>query len=198
MRALFLILLLTIPSFSQTLSEMFQEKVKTFESTPGQKVTYDKFHDVTLISADSQKLKANGPYRALFDAHFSLWSYLWGKEPIVNANTFSLYFYSDSSTWLFMKHHGLILLVDGQKGDFGEGSWDGNVGMHGVSETIKFHLTRSDILAISKAQNVEFQLGGFEGEFSDADRQLFKNVIEMATIWPDKPKRPAPRKRKRA
>lgn len=143
------------------------EQVGKVEKPKDLSVTYDKFKNLTRVEVKGVvfggKENRSGMYsigvRAYFDAT--------GQSLDADAESFSIVFESFHSEWIWLHDSGLIMLIDGERVDFGSGKQGGDVRRGGVDEWVWFTVNRAAFERIVKANSVELQLGSFSGSITN-------------------------------
>jgi hypothetical protein len=149
MKSIILILLLTFAAFSQN-------------------AKYDKFKDETTVLVEV-KVKDNGKPRNKLDNLKLITAFSYDGQTLKNdIDSFVVEFSQGNQSWRFLRSHGLIMIVDGEREDFGKGDHEGEVMTRGVFERVTFLFSRKIFEKMVNAKTVELQLGPYEG-FIDAD-----------------------------
>ncbi len=135
---------------------------KAREKTRGRvTVEYDRFGDVTVVSAsDMQLAQVRGSGSLTLTVSFSYK----GKTKIP-ASSGTLFFHAMSdlrTSWRFLRYRDLIVLADGERMNFGEGDHEGRIYASFVAGTIAFTALIEKLERIGKSQTVQLQLGAEE------------------------------------
>lgn len=156
MKTLLLVALLAFPSFAQT-------------------ARYDKFKDITFISADEARI---GHVRMEAKA-------LHPGEKLVKSGDLQCYlvFRSSSRSWLFLRSRDLIFLADGERIALGAGSHDGDVSSArynsvGVTERMIYTITRADLEKLVAAKSLEMKLGYLEAKLEEKDKKGMQEILQ--------------------
>lgn len=147
-----LFLLLVLPAYSQV------------------KVNYDKFNDRTIITSDG----------AHVDAFIDLTVKALHKGQTAEDVQYYLVFRSTSREWKFLRSHGLIFLVDGERFDFGPGTRDGEIATKYpvVHETMIYRIEREDLEKLANSSALEMKLGYVEAKFGPKDKKGMKEMLD--------------------
>ena len=88
-----------------------------------------------------------------------------------------------SPSWRFLKNSNLIMLIDGEKDDFGEGRRDGTVNSsrYGslVTEISCWELTDDRLKALAEAKRIESQYGPVEGVVREEKMPNFREYRDL-------------------
>ncbi len=189
--SLILILVFAFTAFGQSL----QDKIEKFENRKSYKVDYDKFKDTTKVSFRDVYLgDTKGSKSAAGAVAFGIIFFFDGQTVKSDVDKLYITFAATCGSWCFLKDHSLLFLNDGQKLDLGDGSHDGTVASAGrsgyyssagrssiiVSESMVYTIRRDDLVVIANSKLSEFQLGSFEAVFSDAAKQVVKNMLSLS------------------
>jgi hypothetical protein len=182
MKLLLLALLLLLPS-SLTAQDR-ESKIKTFRNNKRFSVKYDKFKDQTFVKV--------GPFVVGGDMRYAIT----GKQLYMSAGflhrgvtldepikDFMIYFEATGKDWQFLKSRELYAIADGERFDFGEGRYDGDVrgGFQGVgvSESLGFLVTAEAFKKLGTARKVEFRIGTFEMTLKDEHKEAFRDLLTL-------------------
>lgn len=165
--------------------DALKERTKTFRNHKRFFVKYDKFKDQTMIGA--------GPFVVGGDMRYALT----GKQMYITAGfvhpgatvnrpvtTFILYVRATGKDWQFLKARELYALADGERFEFGEGIYDGEVrrGFTGVglSESLGFAVPAEAFQKLGTAEKVELKIGNFEMKLKDEHKEAFRDLLSLA------------------
>lgn len=150
---------------------------------------FDKFKNQTTVKMPIVEIPPTAQSRSeARKLKISLYFRFEGETLKQNAEVFGLVFYSICRQWCFLQNHELIFLADDKSLNLGNGNHDGRIYTtrygSGVNEQIWYPITRADLTAISKSKTTEFQLGNFEGVFSNDLKALITNMLTAGTVTP--------------
>lgn len=185
------ILVLTISSFGQTISERadaFNNK-RVFHKK-NYKVEYDKFKEQTKVQfsnirIEEGKKSKSGAGGILLSVTF----FFDGEILKTNVDEYFLIFQAVCRSWCFLDNHVLRFIADDKKLNLGEGEHSGKVGNVGLlryevgtEEAIVYKINRNDLSAIADAKTSEFQLGNYEAALTEKHKQMLKNMLLLGTV----------------
>lgn len=149
-----LILLFVLPTFAQV------------------EARYDKFKDQTVVSF-------NDGYVIGKDAvHGRIKFYAYYVEKKGEREYFLRFTDTNHLRLKFDDRRNLIFLVLGERIDFGKGGYNVTNEKYGLKESMTFPATKGDLELIARSPKVEFQLGTFEAELSEKQKQGVKELLE--------------------
>lgn len=128
-------------------------------------VKYDKFQNVTTVETEIRYAKALKGKQLL---PFRLAAVHDDKTPSENLEEIYLVFYPSRS----LQSYELIILVNGYRVPVIDVTRNG--------KDIYAVISLSTAKLIAEAKTAEFQLGQFEGRFSQKDKNTFRNIIQSA------------------
>lgn len=165
MRTIFLLLLLTIPVYSQT---DLEARIKTFRNNDRFSVKYDKFRGETEVSI--------GPF-SLKGIKFRMSAYFIATD----SPTKDIYieFRSLSRDWKFLRNSELYALADGERLLLGDGSQDRELLRYGVKETIQYKIPVETFAQLAKARSAELKIGNVQFRLKDEHLEAFRDLLGL-------------------
>jgi hypothetical protein len=180
MKQLLILIMLTVSTtaFGQTI----EQQIATFESPKQYQYKYDKFKDYTSVLTAPQNLKPIDKKKGVEYglAAFYAMGFSGSETDKKGSPEFQLGIASYSSDWRFLRATKLILLIDGERLDLGNGRRSSSVGRGSVTEYLTYTLSADDLDRIGKSSTVELQVGNFEGRLSDESLRIAKNIRTLA------------------
>ncbi len=176
------LLVLTLTPVPQDL----ESKIKTFRNNKRFSVKYDKFKDRTIVDVGPFVVGGNMRYFASGSQMYMTARFL-TPGPTVNGNvkSFALWFRATGKNWQFLKSRELYAIADGERFEFGEGRYDGDVSGSsrgiGVSETLGFIIPVDAFEKLGKAQNAELRIGDFEMKLKEEHKEAFRDLLALST-----------------
>jgi hypothetical protein len=152
------------------------------------KSTYDKFKDQTTVFTDGSRVRASKTSRIKTALGLRFFGYFRHPAQALKQNndTFVLRFEYTGREWGFLKNNGLILILDGKERiDLGKPLHNGELAAGryaGVNETMIYPISREELTKLASAEQVEMQLGSFEGEMDKRAIGLMKNLLKAGTV----------------
>lgn len=147
----------------------------------GQVVKYDKFKDETTVHVEV-KVKSNTKPRNKLDNLKLLAAFKYSGQTLrKNIDLFGVAFSAGNQRWRFLRSHGLIMMIDGERHDLGSGDHDGQITGSGVYETVTFIVDRSTFSVIANAKTLELQLGPYEGFIDEDNLAKLKAYFALTT-----------------
>ncbi len=176
-----LLLLLLTPA-----PQDLESKIKTFRNNKRFSVKYDKFKDRSFVDVGPFVVGGNMRYVVSGSQLYMTARFIYAgqtiKAPVEN---FALWFRATGKDWEFLKARDLYAIADGERFDFGEGRYDGDVSASrrsvGVSETLGFIIPAAAFEKLGKAQNVELRIGDFEMKLKDEHKEAFRDLLSLST-----------------
>lgn len=149
----FLILLLAVPTFAQITER------------------YDKFKDTTIVQFNDGYIHGKAPnVRTIkFYAYYTFKS---GEE-----RHYRIMFSPLCRLLCFDQYRNLIFMADGERIEFGRGDYVVDRTRTDLNERIVFQTTKEELDKIASGKLVSFQLGRFEAELKEKQRQGIKELL---------------------
>ncbi|HEY8562832.1 MAG TPA: hypothetical protein VIL74_20810 [Pyrinomonadaceae bacterium] len=177
-----LLILFCISGFGQTSKrtvEALQNQAKTFKKSDKYQITYDKFKDITIVQTEKYLI----PYFGV-NVAFSFPGKEMSERPEAVALVYTAYGQRD---WRYLKDSNLILLIDNERADLGQGVRDSGFasGMFGetmTKEKLVYKLSLDTLEKMSKAKSIEFQIAKDEGKFNSAMLEMCKNFYQLTLL----------------
>ena len=162
-----------------------ESKIKTFRNHKRFSVRYDRFKDRTTVDVGPFVVGGNMRYFATNSQLYmtALFTYS-GQTVTAPVERFAFWFRASGKNWEFLKSRELYAIADGERFDFGEGHYDGDVsGSYwgvGVSETLGFVIPVASFEKLGKADNVELRIGDFELKLKDEHKEAFRDLLSLS------------------
>ena len=134
---------------------------------------YDKFRDYTTVSLSEMKIKSDW----IDASSLSIKLHFLSKGiSIQTPEEISLILISMSKDWKYIKRHSLILLIDNERIDFGDMSYDSKIiNYRKVMEYMRINIPIEIFLKIANANNVEGQLFATEFILKEEHLEAFRD-----------------------
>lgn len=141
-----------------------------------QEVEYDKFKDMSTVYYRSGYIgESKGGRRARF-VQLTAWFTFPGQKLGTVPDKFTLRFQTVVyGSWLWLNERRLLLIVDGDRLNLGEGQ---RTSEGGRVESVFFRVDRETLTKIADAGKVEMQVGPFESEIGEKQRAGIKKVLD--------------------
>lgn len=178
MKIFTLVLILAASIAGQTIPEQIAKLDKPKHYT----VEYDKFKDITFVSNAPVTIPETPKGKTFLSGLAVEVSFNFtGQTMDVEPAKLWLTFRSNTSDWVYLRSHHLIIIADGQRYDFGEGVRSSDIFGRSVAEVLSYRVTRDELKAIVDAQSVDVQLGPTETVLNAKTLAVLKNVLTLAT-----------------
>ena len=173
-----LLLLLPLPASAQDL----ESRIKNFRNHKRFSISYDKFRDKSRIEVGPFVVTGTVRYvstgnMALMTATFTFAGVRISEPP----KDFVLLFAANGRGWTFLKARELLIIVDGERFDLGEGEWDGDVEYGGTSEILGFTIPAELFKKLGTAQKAELRVGDIELTLKDEHKEAFRDLLSLSS-----------------
>lgn len=195
--SILLICSITVFGQSEKNVKILEEQTKKFDKHRYYQIRYDKFDDQTyvkfvgfnLTSTGESFAEALGKSMGGMGSGSSLSYLMLGAGFIFKTDTlkenqqdFFIYFIYSGDRWKFLKNTNLIMLIDGERVQFGEGEADRDVTRNGVQEIIGFAVNKDTMVKLGKAKTVELKIGNVVKKLKDEHFEMFQNIVKLGDL----------------
>jgi TonB family protein len=163
---------------------------------PAVEFSFDRFKGLTIAKSVEMPLISQGRFSGLYGNSISaqIEFGFFGRALMTEVNEFTLCFKSESRDWRFLEGSRLILIADNLRLESAKGERDDYISMYspGVTEWIRYKLTRRQLENISNAKKVEFQIETFESALTKEDQNILTIVLMLSRPGADEGKNVQP------
>jgi len=104
-------------------------------------------------------------------------AYVYADLPQGRDSIYAVGIFSQAETWKFLKSNSLTVTADGQKINLGRAFRLYRQTPTSAQELLLYKISRTQIAKISKAKNLEVNLGVYSGKLSDKLQVMLKNLL---------------------